>query len=48
MFSVNGVNVDEGEDFDRPGWTAGSLPTYQHEYLLLPLFKRGQEALHKR
>jgi hypothetical protein len=31
MFSVDGVNVDEGEDFERPGWTADSFPAYQHE-----------------
>jgi hypothetical protein len=31
MFSVNNVNVDEGEDFERPGWTPGSFPAYQHE-----------------
>jgi hypothetical protein len=31
MFSVDNVNVNEGEDFERPGWTAGSFPAYQHE-----------------
>jgi hypothetical protein len=31
MFSVDNVNVDEGEDFERPGWTAGEFPAYQHE-----------------
>lgn len=30
-FNVDGVNVDEGEDFNRPGWTAGSFPAYGHE-----------------
>ena len=31
MFSVDNVNVDEDEVFDRPGWAAGSFPAYQHE-----------------
>jgi hypothetical protein len=31
MFSVDDVNVDEDEEFNRPGWTAGSFPAYQHE-----------------
>src|SRR6202030_1465572 len=31
MFSVDNVNVDEDEEFNRPGWTAGSFPAYQHE-----------------
>jgi hypothetical protein len=31
MFSVDNVNVDEDENFERPGWTAGSFPAYRHE-----------------
>jgi hypothetical protein len=31
MFSVDNVNVDEGEDFSRPGWAVDCFPAYQHE-----------------
>jgi hypothetical protein len=44
MFSVDGVNVDEGEDFERQGWTADNFPAYQHKGkpVLVKGWTRGQ------